>query len=107
MTTLSTIPIDPDKIVGDLGSVLSSALVVIGDKMGLYKALASAGPLTPRELAARTRTSETYVRQWLINQAPSGFVEYIPAAGKYSLSPEQAALFASDDTPSLWWVAMS
>src|SRR5919112_6788235 len=90
--------IDPDKlhafigkVVGDFGAALSSSLVYIGQKLGLYRALAEAGPSTPAELAERTGTQERYVREWLINQAAGGYVEYDAAGGRFSLSPEQAA----------------
>ena len=76
------------KVVTDFGAALSSSLVYIGQKLGLYKALAEAGASTPAELAERTGTQERYVREWLINQAAGGYVEYDPAAGKFSLSPE-------------------
>ena len=60
------------KAVGDIGAAMSAALVVIGDKLGLYKAMAGAGPLTPAELARRTGTAERYVREWCANQAAGG-----------------------------------
>ncbi|HWO94682.1 MAG TPA: class I SAM-dependent methyltransferase, partial [Dehalococcoidia bacterium] len=72
----------------------------IGDKLGLYKALHELGPATPGELAARTHTSERYLRHWLLNQAASGYITYSAATGKYSLSPEQAMVFADDDSPA-------
>ncbi|HEX8685770.1 MAG TPA: hypothetical protein VF654_04685, partial [Pyrinomonadaceae bacterium] len=64
------------KVVTDFGAALSSQLVYIGQKLGLYKALAAAGPSTPEELAGRTGTNGRYVREWLINQAAGGYVEY-------------------------------
>ena len=81
------------KVVGDFGASLSSALVYIGQKLGLYKALSDAGPATPAELAQRTNTNERYVREWLINQAAGGYAEYDPESGRYSLTPEQATLY--------------
>ena len=66
-------------------ATLNAALVVMGDKLGLYRALAGAGPLTPEELATRTGTAERYVREWLNNQAAGGYVEYDPATGRYTL----------------------
>jgi SAM-dependent methyltransferase len=87
------------RIIGDFGATASSALVVIGDRLGLYKALASDGPLTSVELAKRTNTTERYVREWLINQAASGYIEYNPATGAYSLTPEQRAALADDANP--------
>src|SRR5215210_7937781 len=87
--------IDPEKlhafigkVVGDFGAALSSSLVYIGQKLGLYKALAEGGAQTPAELAARTETTERYVREWLINQASGGYVEYDAASGRFHLSPE-------------------
>jgi hypothetical protein len=65
-----------DRFVADLGATGSAGNVVIGDKLGLYRALAEAGPLAPAELAARTGTAERYVREWLAGQAASGYVEY-------------------------------
>jgi SAM-dependent methyltransferase len=81
-----------DRFVADLGATISAGNVVIGDKLGLYRALAEAGPLTPAELAARTGTAERYVREWLAGQAASGYVEY--GAGRYHLTDEQALAFA-------------
>jgi SAM-dependent methyltransferase len=87
------------KVVGDFGASLSSALVYIGQKLGLYKALANNGPLTPAELAQHTNTNERYVREWLINQAAGGYAEYDPATGKYSLTPEQAVALTEELSP--------
>ena len=88
------------KVVTDFGAALSSSLVYIGQKLGLYKALAEAGPSTPAELAARTGTQERYVREWLINQTAGGYVEYDAAASKFFLSPEQAAALADEESPA-------
>ena len=87
------------KVVGDFGAALSSALVYIGLKLGLYKAMAGAQPVTPAELAQRTGTVERYVREWLINQAASGYVEYDPASGRYHLPPEQAVALTDENSP--------
>jgi SAM-dependent methyltransferase len=98
--------IDPDKlhafmgkVVGDFGAALSSTLVYIGQRLGLYKALAAAGPQTPAELAERTGTVERYVREWLINQATGGYVAYDPATGRFHLPPEQAVALADEESP--------
>jgi len=98
--------IDPDKlhafmgkVVGDFGAALSSTLVYIGQRLGLYKALAEAGPSTPAELAERTGTVERYVREWLINQATGGYVAYDPASGRFHLPPEQAVALADEESP--------
>ena len=79
------------KAVDDWGTLTSAALVVIGDKLGLYTALAEGGPATPGELAQRTGTVELYVRPWLINQAAGGYLDYDATAGRYNLPPEHAA----------------
>ncbi|HSY21303.1 MAG TPA: class I SAM-dependent methyltransferase, partial [Polyangiaceae bacterium] len=88
------------KIVTDVGAAMSAALVVIGDKLGLYKAIARSGPVTPAELAGATATSERYVREWLDAQAASGYLLYDAASGRYRLSPEQALAFADDASPA-------
>src|SRR5687767_9662030 len=88
------------KVVTDFGAALSSSLVYVGQRLGLYKALAEGGASTPGELAARTGTHERYVREWLINQASGGYVEYDPASGKFSLSPEQTAALADEESPA-------
>jgi 2-polyprenyl-3-methyl-5-hydroxy-6-metoxy-1,4-benzoquinol methylase len=86
------------KVVGDFGAALSSSLVYIGQKLGLYKVLAD-GPATPAELAEKTSTNERYIREWLINQAASGYVDYDAGRGRYSLSPEQAAALTDESSP--------
>ena len=85
-------------MVNELGAAANAALVLIGDKLGLYRAL-SQGPATSVELAQRTGTHERYVREWLSSQAASGFVMYDNKSKRFSLSPEQAAVFADDDSP--------
>lgn len=87
------------KVVGDFGASLSSALVYLGQKLGLYQALSEAGPLTPAELAQRTNTNERYVREWLINQAAGGYAEYDAASGSYSLTPEQSVALTDENSP--------
>ena len=88
------------RAVEEAGATLNAALVVMGDRLGLYRALAGAGALTPTELAARTSTAERYVREWLNAQAAGGYVEYHPAEGRYSLAPEQAVAFCDEDSPA-------
>ena len=88
------------KVVTDFGAALSSSLVYIGQKLGLYKALAEGGASTPAELAARTGTQERYVREWLVNQASGGYVEYDPQTARFSLSPEQRAALADEESPA-------
>ena len=100
--------LDQDKLnafmgraVVDIGATLHAGLVVLGEKLGLYKALAAAdGPLTPAELAERTETTERYVREWLNAQAAGGYVTYHADAGRYSLTPEQAFALANDESPA-------
>jgi len=84
--------------VGELGATLNAALVVIGDRLGLYKAMAGAGALTPRELADRTQTNERYVREWLNAQAAGGYVTY--ADGRYTLPAEHAVALADENSPA-------
>src|SRR4051794_4804392 len=88
------------RAVDEVGATLNAALVVMGDKLGLYRALAGAGALTPHELAARTGTAERYVREWLNAQAAGGYVAYDPERGCYSLPPEQAVALTDPDSPA-------
>ena len=100
-------PIDEEKLdelvgtaVNDLGGAVQAALAEIGDWLGLYTALADAGPLTPTELAERTDTHERYVREWLRSQAAGGYVTYESETGLYSLSPEQTLVLADEESPA-------
>jgi 2-polyprenyl-3-methyl-5-hydroxy-6-metoxy-1,4-benzoquinol methylase len=86
------------KAVGDLGAALSAVLISLGDELGLYRELAN-GPLTSMELAERTGTTERYIREWLANQAASGYVEYDAAEGKYFLNDEQRLCLADPHGP--------
>ena len=88
------------KAVDEVGATLNAALVVMGDKLGLYRALAGAGGLTPAELASRTGTAERYVREWLNAQAAGGYVEYDPAEGRYTLPPEQTIALTDESSPA-------
>lgn len=87
------------KAIGDLGATLSTAMISIGDRLGLFKALASGGAATPAELAARTATVERYVREWLAAAAAGAYVEYDPESGRFSLSPEQQIALADETSP--------
>ena len=87
-------------MVNELGAAANAALVLLGDKLGLFRALADR-PLTPAELAKKTGTLERYVREWLASQAASGFVTYDAREGTFVLSPEQKAVFADEDSPFL------
>ncbi len=89
-----------EKVVGDLGAAIHATLVLVGDKLGLYRAMAGAGPLTPAELAARSNTSERYVREWLNANAASGYVTYNAATGRFELPPEQAFALTVEDSPA-------
>jgi SAM-dependent methyltransferase len=107
MTTTEDRPtVDADKLmafvyrsVGEVGATLNTALVVMGDKLGLYRALA-AGPLTAAELADRTGTAERYIREWLNAQAAGDFVTYDPASGRYTLPPEHAVALTDETSPA-------
>jgi SAM-dependent methyltransferase len=87
------------KMLGDVGAAMNASLMLLGDKLGLYKALAAKGPLTAAELAKATGTAERYIREWLAAQAASGYVEYDSASGKFSMSPEQTLVFGDEDSP--------
>jgi 2-polyprenyl-3-methyl-5-hydroxy-6-metoxy-1,4-benzoquinol methylase len=88
------------KIVGDLGTTMSGALLVLGDRLGLYKAMAAHGPVTPAELAKKSETNERYVREWLNAQAASGYVTYDASTSRYTLPEEQAFALADDESPA-------
>jgi SAM-dependent methyltransferase len=107
MATTEQQPLDLDKLqsfvfraVDEVGATLNAALVVMGDKLGLYRAMAGAGPLTPAELADRTSTAERYVREWLNAQAAGGYVVYEADSGRYTLPPEQANALTDEDSPA-------
>jgi len=87
------------KIVNDMGAITSAPMVVIGDKLGLYREMARSGPLTPSELATKTGTAERYVREWLNNQAAGSYVSFDDKTGKYYLSEEQAFCLADENSP--------
>src|SRR5687767_5987610 len=87
------------KLVGDLSAGYGGVMVSLGDKLGLYKAMAGAGPLNSHELARRTGCAERYVREWLNSQAAGGYVAYHAASGTYELTPEQAYALADSDSP--------
>lgn len=87
------------QFVGDLGAAAHAGMVVIGEKLGLYKALAT-DAMTSAELANKTQTDERYVREWLASQAAGGYVTYDEKSGKFSLNPEQAFTLANEDSPA-------
>jgi 2-polyprenyl-3-methyl-5-hydroxy-6-metoxy-1,4-benzoquinol methylase len=99
--------VNPDKLneflgkaIVDFGATFHAALIRIGDRLGLYKALAAAGPQTPGELAKKTGTAERYIREWLSSQAAGGYVTYDPGSGKFHLSEEQAFALADENSPA-------
>ena len=106
-TTTQAIEVDGDKLmqfvfraVDEVGATLNAALVVMGDRLGLYRALAGTDGLSPSELATRTGTAERYVREWLNAQAAGGYVHYDPDSGHYTLPPEQAVALTVEDSPA-------
>jgi 2-polyprenyl-3-methyl-5-hydroxy-6-metoxy-1,4-benzoquinol methylase len=111
MTSTTSVhrPVDEQKlqdllgrIVTDLGATISAGLVVIGDRLGLYAAMADGEQVSAEELADRTATAAAYVRPWLANQAAGGYVEYDPASGRFFLTPEQAAALAIEASPAFF-----
>ena len=88
------------RTVGEWGAIESALLTFIGDKLGLFKAMAGAGALTPEELAEKTGTHPRMIRDWLAAQAAGGFVTYNPAAGSYTLPEEQAFALTNENSPA-------
>src|ERR1700719_5198895 len=106
MGTSAQPALDMDKLnafvgqfVGDLGAAVHAGMVVIGEKLGLYKALAT-GPMTSAELASKTKTDERYIREWLGSQAAGGYVTYDAETRKFYLTAEQAFTLAKEDSPA-------
>lgn len=89
-----------DTAVVDFGAAWHTALVVVGDRLGLYRTLANEDPLTSTELARQTGTAERYVREWLAAQAAGGYVAYDPETDRYTLTPEQALVLVDEDSPA-------
>lgn len=87
------------RAVGDIGAAMSANMVLLGDKLGLYKSMAKMGAVTPAELAKATKTTERYVREWLGNQAAGGYVTYEASTGRYLLPEEQALALADESSP--------
>src|SRR5579872_1256516 len=88
------------KAVGDMGASMHAVLILLGDRLGLYKAMGDSLPVTPAQLAQRTGTHERYVREWLNANAASGYVAYDADAKTYTLPPEQAFALAVDNSPA-------
>src|SRR5580704_693881 len=85
--------------VTDMGAIISAPLFLIGEKLGLYKAMAGAGPLTSQEVAERAGVAERNVREWLRNQAAGGYVTYDAGSDRYTLPDEQALALADEESP--------
>src|SRR5215472_7767915 len=107
MSATQTPALDMEKLnqfvgqfVNDFGATAHAGLVVIGEKLGLYKALANSEPMTSAQLAAKTDTDERYVREWLSSQAAGGYVTYDDATGTFSLSEEQVFTLANESSPA-------
>ncbi len=106
MATASRQPIDESKLnaflgqaITEMGAAMNAALIILGDKLGLYKAMAGAGPLTSVQVAQKTQLNERYVREWLSAQAAGGFLTYDAAGQTFTLPPEQAFALAMEDSP--------
>jgi len=87
------------RVVQDMGAAAQAPLILIGDKLGLYRAMGDGVPVTPAELAKKTGTAERYVREWLNANAAGQLVQYDADKGTYFMTPEQALVLALDDTP--------
>ena len=90
------------KLVGDLGASIAGASILLGDRLGIYKAMADGAPVTSSDLAKRTGLHERYLREWLSGQAASGYIDYHPDKNAFSLSPEQAMAFAEEGSPAFF-----
>jgi SAM-dependent methyltransferase len=107
MTDTKQNEIDVDKLMGfvfravdEVGATLNTGLVVLGDKLGYYRAMAASGPITPSRLAEDTGTSEPYAREWLNAQAAGGWIEYDPSTGRYTLPAEHAVALTDETSPA-------
>jgi SAM-dependent methyltransferase len=88
------------QMINDLGASVNGALVVLGDRLGIYTALADIGPATSQQLAKKTDLHERQLREWLSAQAASGYVSYDPGSDAFFLTPEQVAVFADPNSPA-------
>ncbi len=87
------------QVVTDMGAAMNAVLVIVGDELGMWKAMAGSGPMAPSDIAEKTGVAERYVREWLSAQAASGYVEFDPESEMFELSPEQAMAFAESESP--------
>jgi SAM-dependent methyltransferase len=90
------------KLVGDVGTALGGASILLGDRLGIYKAMSDGAKVTSGELAKKTGLHERYLREWLSGQAASGYIDYHPEKNAFSLSPEQAMAFAEEGSPAFF-----
>lgn len=90
------------RLVGDVGAAVTGALVVLGDNVGLFKAMADGTPRNAMELAGKTGLKERYVREWLSGLAAADYIHYDEKSDRFSLTPEQAMVFADEDSPAFF-----
>jgi len=89
-------------MLDDAGAAMGIGLVLLGDKLGLYKALAAAGPMTSSELASHSGTAARCVREWVAAQAAGGYINFDSATERFSISPEQALILADENGPAFF-----
>lgn len=89
-----------EKVIADMGGAAGALLAFVGDRLGLYRAMADAGPLTAEALAQKTGTNARMIKEWLASQAAGGYVNYDPRSGTYALSDEQALALAREGGPA-------
>lgn len=90
------------RLVGDVGAAVSGALVVLGDKVGIFRAMADGTPMSVQDLSAKTGVKERYLREWLSAQAAADYVSYDEKTDRFSLTPEQAMVFAEENSPAFF-----
>ncbi len=90
------------RLVSDMGACVTGALIVLGDRLGLFEAMADGTPLTPKELAKKTGCHERYLREWLSAMAAAEYLDYDGPSGRFTLTPEQAAVFADENSPAFF-----
>jgi ubiquinone/menaquinone biosynthesis C-methylase UbiE len=88
------------KAAGDMASSLGAMMIILGDRLGLYKAMAKSGPMTSEELSAQTNTAERYIREWLASQAAAGYINYNPIDKKFFLPAENSMVLANENSPA-------